>query len=130
MEQLQIMEKIIKFTPTHEWISLENDIGTVGITVSAQKELGDIVFIDLPVLGMHVHAGDEAVVIESTKAAADIYSPVSGVIIAVNTELKDSLNPLNQSPEKEGWLFQIRLSHPDEVHLLLNKENYQKLIGG
>ena len=121
------MEKITKFTPSHEWISIENDIGTVGITTCAQKELGDIVYIDLPTLGMHVHAGDEVVVIESTKAAADIYTPVSGVILAVNSELKNSLESLNKSPENEGWLFQIRLSNPEELKSLLSKESYQEL---
>ena len=123
------MEKLKKYTPSHEWISLHDDIGTIGITACAQKELGDIVYLELPTLGMHVHAGEEVVVVESTKAAADVYAPVSGVVIAVNAELKDALHLLNQSPEQKGWLFQIRLSNPEEVKALLNEESYKELIG-
>src|SRR5437870_1500856 len=105
----------MKFTETHEWIDVKDGIGIVGITEYAQKELGDIVFVELPEVGKTVKAGSEAAVLESTKAAADVYSPVSGTIIAVNTALKEKSELVNTSPQKDGWLFQIKLSNPDEL---------------
>lgn len=118
----------MKFTPTHEWIHIENDIGTVGVTYFAQKELGDIVYVELPDLGREVKAGQEAVVLESTKAAADVYSPVTGKIIEVNKELGSSPEKINQSPEQEGWLFKIQLSDPSEIDKLMGKEEYNQKV--
>lgn len=118
----------MKCTPSHEWISLQGEVGFVGITSHAQKELGEIVYLELPTVGDHVEMGEEVVVLESTKAAADIYSPVSGTVIAVNDQLKESLDSLNQSPEKEGWLFQIQPSSPKEFDDLLSKEDYEALF--
>ena len=118
-----------KFTESHEWISIENNIGTVGITTHAQKELGDIVYVELPKTNRVVKAGEEAAVLESTKAAADVYSPVTGEILEVNGKLKDTSELINLSPEQEGWLFKIQLSEPEELSHLLTEENYNKLIG-
>ena len=109
----------MKFAPSHEWIRVEKGIGTVGITDYAQSELGDIVYIELPSVGKAVQAGEEAVVLESTKAAADIYSPVSGEIVAVNESLIKDPQRINRSAEEEGWLFKIRLSNPKELDGLL-----------
>lgn len=117
-----------KFTESHEWIDIENNIGTVGVTTYAQKELGDIVFVELPKANKIVKAGEEAAVLESTKAAADVYSPVTGEIIEVNSRLKDASDLINQSPENEGWLFKIKLHQPDELSKLLDTESYNKLI--
>lgn len=118
----------MKFTPSHEWISIDKDIGTVGISMYAQKELGEVVYVQLPNIGKKVNAGDEIVVLESTKAAADIYSPVSGEIIAINDQLKDQLNLINESPETTGWLFKVKLSDPHEINKLLDKSAYEALV--
>ena len=114
----------MKFTPSHEWILVENGIGTVGITDHAQKELGNVVYVELPSVGKTVKAGQEVAVLESTKAAADIYSPVSGEILEINQRLHDFIHEVNQSAESEGWLFKIRLSNQEELEQLLNREEY------
>jgi glycine cleavage system H protein len=114
----------MKFTESHEWIRVENDIGTVGITDVAQKELGEIVYVELPSVGKRVAAGQEIAVLESTKAAADIYSPVSGEIVEINQKLLDFVQNINKSAEHEGWLFKIKLSHPKELDQLLTREQY------
>ncbi len=114
-----------KFTETHEWIEEEKGIGTVGITRYAQKELGEVVYAELPHIGKHVKAGEEAAVLESTKAAADIYSPVSGEVIEVNEKV---IPEINRAPETTGWLFKVKLSSLPELESLLSKEEYHKLI--
>ena len=115
----------MKFTETHEWIDIKDGMGTVGVTEYAQKELGDIVYVELPIVGKEIKKGQEAVVLESTKAAADVYSPVSGKIIEVNQALNDASELINIFPEKDGWLFKIALSDPNEIDSLLDKETYQ-----
>lgn len=120
---------MIKYTNSHEWIQLEEDIGTVGITIYAQKELGGIVFAGLPSIGKILSMGQEAAILESTKAAADIYSPVSGEVIAVNPELTGSPQLINAFAEDLGWLFKIKLQDPKELDNLLSKESYLKMIG-
>ncbi|KAF3363262.1 Glycine cleavage system H protein [Chlamydiales bacterium STE3] len=117
-----------KFTESHEWIEVNGNIGTVGITKHAQKELGDIVFVELPKTNKTVRLAEEVVVLESTKAAADVYTPVSGEIKEVNNALKESCDPINHSPEEEGWLFKIELYHPEELENLMSLEHYQSLI--
>ncbi len=109
-------------TASHEWILVDEGIGTVGITAKAQKELGDIVYVDLPKVGQTLKKGDVACVLESTKAAIDIDSPVSGQVIKVNEDL--SLNPGLINSEKNGWLFQLELSDVDELAALSRKEAY------
>lgn len=113
------------YTDSHEWVDQE---GKIGITAYAQRELGEIVYIQLPKLGRHVKAGEEVVVLESTKAAADIYSPVSGEIVAINEELASFPDLLNQSPEEKGWLFKIRISHPEELDKLMDRTAYLSLV--
>lgn len=117
-----------KFTESHEWIEIKGQIGTVGITDYAQRELGDIVYIELPAVGKKVKKGDEVCVLESTKAAADVYAPVSGTIAAVNDTLALAPGSINQSAETKAWLFQIELSHPKEAESLLSLAEYQALI--
>jgi len=114
----------MKYSETHEWVEVEGKIGTVGVTGYAQKELGDIVYVELPEVGKTINAGEDAAVLESTKAAADIYSPVSGKILEVNTALNDAPELINQSSEKEGWLFKIELSNPVELDQLMDTEQY------
>jgi glycine cleavage system H protein len=118
----------MKFSESHEWIKLEGEIGIVGITNYAQQELGEIVYIELPIVGKQIKAGEEIAVLESTKAAADIYSPVSGEIIEINQLLHGFSEKINQYPENEGWLFKIKLSQPAELENLLSEEQYLQLI--
>ena len=115
----------MKFTDTHEWINVTGDIGTVGITDYAQQELGDIVYVELPNVGAAVKALQEAVVLESTKAAADVYSPVSGTIVEVNKKLNEATELVNSAPEDEGWLFKVRLNDLKELNSLMDKETYR-----
>jgi len=110
----------MKYTQTHEWIDVKDGEGTVGVTDYAQHELGDIVYVELPKVGKEVKKGEEAVVLESTKAAADVYAPVSGTITAINTNLNLAPELVNASAEKEGWLFKIKLSDKNEYDLLLD----------
>lgn len=116
------------FTDSHEWINVEGDLGKVGVTAHAKKELGEVVYLELPDIGRQVKAGEEVVVLESTKAAADIYAPVSGEIVAVNEVVRNAPDVLNESPEDRGWLFQIRLSNLQELDALMNRSSYQKLV--
>jgi len=120
-----------KFTDSHEWIVMETpEIGRVGITQYAQKELGDIVYVELPKEESLVNAGQEAVVLESTKAAADVYSPVSGKIISVNTLLKQSPELVNQACETDGWLFKIQILNAAEVDQLMDLQAYEAMLNG
>ena len=116
----------MKYTDTHEWY-LD---GKVGISKYAQKELGEIVYIELPKVGQTVKAGEEIAVLESTKAAADIYSPISGTVTSVNMKLKEDVNLLNQFPEDGGYLFEIAPSHPEEIESLYLADDYKKLVLG
>lgn len=118
----------MRFTDSHEWIKVEAGIGVVGITDHAQKELGQVVYVELPAVGKTVKAGEEVAVLESTKAAADIYSPVSGEIVEINQKLVDFIHLVNASAESDGWLFKIKLLKPQEVDTLLKKEEYLQLV--
>lgn len=118
----------MKFTESHEWITIESEIGTVGITDFAQKELGEIVYVELPCIGKQVKAGQEIAVLESTKAAADIYAPVSGEIIAINQELQEFSQKINQAAETNGWLFKIKITDPEECKKLLSEEQYREFV--
>lgn len=116
------------YTDTHEWVSIQTAKGKVGITQYAQGELGAIVYVQLPKIGQKVVAGEEVCVLESTKAAADVYAPVSGTISAINEELIKNPEKINQSPETTGWLFQIDLSNPSETADLLTLSEYRAIL--
>lgn len=118
-----------RYTKEHEWISVEGDIGTVGITDHAQHELGDIVYVDLPKVGVSLAQGDTLGSVESVKAVSDIYSPVSGEVTEINQALADKPERLNEDPHGEAWLVKLRLSAPAEVQNLLSTQDYQKYIG-
>ncbi len=118
-----------RYTKEHEWILVEGDTGTVGITDHAQKELGDIVYVDLPKPGAAVEAGKTLGSVESVKAVSDIYSPVSGEVVAVNDLLATSPEKLNEDPHGAAWLVKIRLSHPAELDSLLSAADYQAYLG-
>jgi glycine cleavage system H protein len=116
----------LKYAKTHEWL-LDNGDGTVtiGISEHAQDALGDIVFVELPEEGRELEAGEEFGVVESVKAASDVYSPVSGEVIEVNSELEDSPETINASPYQDGWLMKVKLSDPDELKALLDPAAYK-----
>ncbi len=118
----------MRYTKTHEWVKQDGSSATVGITRFAQKELGEVVFVELPKVGTSLRTSDEACVLESTKAAADVYSPVSGKVVAVNEEAQKNLSLVNQDPEGKGWLFRIQLSDPKEIDKLLTVDQYQKTV--
>lgn len=112
------------YTTSHEWVKLTNSTASVGVSGYAQKELGDIVYVELPKVGAQVKKGQEMAVLESTKAAADVYAPVSGKIEEVNQNVKDHPELINESPETEGWLVKIRLDDPNELNQLMEEEKY------
>ncbi|RLG62295.1 glycine cleavage system protein GcvH [Candidatus Geothermarchaeota archaeon] len=116
------------YTETHEWIKIENSSGIVGITDYAQDQLHDIVYIELPEIGLNVKKGDVVAEIESVKAVAEIYSPVSGQIIDINKELEGSPELINQSPYDDGWIFKIQISDKNEIKSLLTPEQYLEII--
>lgn len=114
----------LKYATSHEWARLEGDIVTVGISDHAQEALGDLVYVELPNVGDSVQAGDEAGVVESVKAASDIYAPVSGEVIEVNETLVDNPEIVNTAPYTDGWLYRIRVSDVSELDKLLSADEY------
>jgi len=114
----------LKYTPDHEWINLEGDIATVGITHHAQDSLGDIVFVDLPEIGKTYAQKDAAAVVESVKAAADVYMPATGEIIEVNEALRANPALANSDPLGAGWFFRARLNHPADLDALMDGTGY------
>ena len=119
----------LKYAETHEWIRVDGDTGTVGITDHAQKELTDIVYVDPPKVGAAVTAGQPAAVVESVKAASDIYSPVDGEVTEVNESLASEPALVNSSPYDNGWLYKIRLSNPSQLDALKSPDDYRAQIG-
>lgn len=117
-----------RFTPAHEWIEIEGDLATIGITDYAQKELGDIVYVELPTVGTQLKSGEEVIVLESTKAAIDIYTPLSGEIVDVNTLLREYPEKVNQKPESEGWLFKIKFTNQKEIETFLDEKGYAHIL--
>ena len=117
-----------KFTEQHEWILVEDNLGKVGITDFAQSQLGDIVFIELPELGLKISKGGEASVVESVKAAAEVYSPVSGKIVDVNKNLEDNPDVVNQSAEDLGWFFTIQIENSAELDNLMGRDEYDAYV--
>ena len=117
-----------KFTKEHEWVLIENNIATVGITNHAQESLGDIVFIELPEVGKSVNSGNEICVIESVKAASDIYSPVDGVIIEVNNILSDDASIINKDAENDGWIFKLKITNESQINNLMTINQYKEFL--
>ena len=117
-----------KYSKVYVWISLENEIATVGITNHAQDSLGDIVFIELPEIGKIVKAGDQVGVVESVKAASELYSPVNGIIIEINNELQKTPQLVNTDPEDKGWYMKIKLENTNELTKLMNFDQYKEII--
>jgi glycine cleavage system H protein len=119
---------MLKYTPDHEWLMIENDSATVGITPFAQEKLGDLVFIDLPKLGSVLQAGGAAAVVESVKAASDVYAPIDGEVIAANQRVIDDPTLVNSDPAGAGWLFKIKVADPSQLDNLMDEPAYRALI--
>jgi glycine cleavage system H protein len=119
----------LKYTKEHEWVKLEGDKATMGVTDYAQKELGDVVFVELPEVGGMVEQMKSFGTIEAVKAVSDIFSPVSGEIVEVNTKLSAQSNLINTDPYGEGWIIKIKIKNPQELDTLLSPADYRKLVG-
>lgn len=119
----------LRYTKEHEWVRIAGDVGTIGITDHAQKELGDIVYVDLPKVGAHIEQGKSLGSVESVKAVSDIYCPVSGEVTEVNESLAQAPEKLNQDPHGAAWLIKLRLSAPNEAKGLLSAADYQAYVG-
>ena len=117
-----------KFTKDHEWISLDGDVATVGITNYAQEQLGDVVFVEVPETGQQVAQGDDAAVVESVKAASEVYAPLSGEVVEGNAALEATPELVNQSPDNEGWFFKMKLSDSDELDELMDEAAYDTFV--
>jgi glycine cleavage system H protein len=118
----------LKYTVSHEWIKVKDNIGTVGITDYAQDKLGDIVFVELPKAGAELEANSEAAVIESVKTAADVYTPISGKIVKVNSLLDKDPSFINSDPYDKGWIFEIQIKDMSELEKLMDSSVYQNKI--
>lgn len=118
----------LRYTKTHEWVKLDGDVATVGVSDFAQSELGDITYLELPEPGTTVTQGEPMGVIESVKAASDIYAPVSGEVIEANSRAVESPELVNSSPYEEGWLVKVRVSDPASVESLMDAEEYEEFV--
>ncbi len=123
------MTNVTRFTEEHEWIRVEGELGTVGVTEYAQGELGDIVFVELPEIGTEVEKGAELAVVESVKAATEVYAPVSGEVVEINEAIASKPATVNEDAMGEGWFVVIRLADPSETEALMDEAAYQDHIG-
>mgnify|MGYP001220152479 CR=1 FL=1 len=121
---------MLKFSKDHEWIRVEGDTGTIGITDYAQQQLGDVVFVELPEVGRQLQAGKEAAVVESVKAASEVYAPVSGEVVAVNDAVVNDPSLINGAAEGDGWFMRIRLANPGELDGLMDRDAYDAYVEG
>jgi glycine cleavage system H protein len=117
-----------RYTKDHEWIRLDGDVATVGITAHAQEQLGDIVYVELPEIGRKVTKGGDAAVVESVKAASDVYSPATGEVVAINDALGATPGAINEEAEGKGWFFRLKLASPDELNDLMSAEQYKAFL--
>jgi glycine cleavage system H protein len=119
---------IVKYTKDHEYIRIDGDVGTVGISHYAQEQLGDVVFVELPAAGKSFTKGDSAAVVESVKAASDIYAPVSGEVTAANPDLEGAPATVNDDPAGKGWFFKIKIANPSELDGLMDEAAYKAFL--
>lgn len=119
----------LRYTKEHEWVRLDGDVATIGITFHAQKELGDIVYVDLPKVGTKIKAGKSMGSVESVKAVSDVYAPVSGEVAEINESLASAPEKLNEDPHNSGWLAKLRIENPAEMSNLLSPSDYQSYVG-
>ena len=120
----------VYFTEDHEWVSVDGDVGTIGISAYAAKALGDVVFVELPEVGAEFDKGDEAAVVESVKAASDVYAPIGGEVSEVNGALEDEPAKVNEDPSGAGWFMKIKIADKDELDGLMNEEAYKTYCDG
>lgn len=120
----------LRFTKDHEWVSVNDDIATCGITAYAAQQLGDVVFVEVPPIGKVVLQGADLAVVESVKAASDVYAPVSGMVVEVNGMLADAPEGVNDSAESDGWFAKIKLSNADELDALMDRAAYDSYVAG
>jgi len=118
----------IKFSEEHEWISVEGDVGTVGITAYAQEQLGDVVFVDVPAVGRKVAKGESIAVVESVKAASDIYAPASGEVVEANAALSETPGDVNVEPTGKGWFFKLKLADKGELDGMMDEAAYEAFV--
>ena len=118
----------MRFTKDHEWVVLEGDVATIGITAHAAEQLGDVVFVETPEVGKAVKAGDAFAVVESVKAASDVYAPISGEVVAANAELSDAPETVNAVPESGGWFAKLRIADPAEYEALMDRPAYEAFL--
>ena len=118
----------LKYTDDHEWISVKDDVAIVGITDFAQSELGDIIFVEFPEIGLSVNKKDTAGTLEAVKTVADIYSPISGEIVEINDNLESNPELINENPYEDGWILKIKINNKEELDSLLSNSDYEKLI--
>lgn len=118
----------LRYTSDHEWVKVDGGIATVGITDHAQEELSDVVFVELPNVGQAVGLGDAIAVVESVKAASDIYAPLGGEVVEINTEVESDPSIINSSPYEEGWIFKLRYDEDSDLEELLDADGYEELI--
>ena len=119
-----------RYTEQHEWVRVEGDEGTVGITAHAAEQLGDVVFVELPAVGKAIAKGGEGAVVESVKAASEVYAPVGGTVTAVNDDLANDPAKVNAGPEGEGWFFKLKLTDKAELSQLMTEEKYAEYVKG
>ena len=124
------MSSIVKYTRDHEWIRVEGDLAVIGITDYAQTQLGDVVYVELPELGRRVEQGKEAAVVESVKAASEVYAPISGEVVAVNDALSGEPGKVNADPMGEGWFLKLRVADPKELDALMDEAAYDAFVEG
>lgn len=120
----------IRFTDQHEWVRVDGDVATVGITDYAQEQLGDVVYVELPEVGKSIAAGDEAAVVESVKAASEVYAPVSGEVVEVNADLEGAPGGVNEDAMGKGWFVRLKLSDKSELSKLMDEEAYKSFVEG
>jgi len=121
---------MLKYTEDHEWVRVEGDTGTIGISDYAQEQLGDVVFVELPALGKSIAKGDEAAVVESVKAASEVYSPVEGEVTAVNDALNDNPGLINSDAMGDGWFVKLKLADPSQLEGLMDEDAYKTYVEG
>jgi glycine cleavage system H protein len=120
--------KAMRFTKDHEWVELIGDTATIGITAYAAEQLGDVVFVELPPAGRVIKAGDAMAVVESVKAASDVYAPISGEVTGANGDLGENPQTVNDQPEKGGWFVKIKVANPGELDALMDREAYETFL--
>lgn len=120
----------MRFTKDHEWVELDGDVATVGVSAYAANQLGDVVFVELPEVGKTLAKGENLAVVESVKAASDVYAPISGEVVEINATLGGNPETVNQGPESDGWFAKVKVANPAEVDALMDRHAYEQFLQG